>query len=165
MIGTFDIREHYVKELCENVLNTFDTDVGTPDILQDIDPDAQFFNTPEVQTSCCNSLYYYECGLNDMLKKIGTRNENFSFLHLNIRSAFRNLDSLLQYLDNINHRFGIIGLSKTWCNECNVGSLNVKGYTSEHTYKVGRTGGGVSMLINEQFVYKRRKIWRLTMRE
>ena len=37
-----------------------------------------------------------------------------SLLHLNIRSLYRNLDSLITLLKNVELRFSFIGITETW---------------------------------------------------
>ena len=65
--------------------------------LHDVDPDIQFYNKHyTVSLQSCD--YYLEEMFNDKIKKCKISNQSFSSLHINIRSAQKNLGSLENYL-------------------------------------------------------------------
>ena len=163
MTGSCDLRDPNIVDLCKNVLNPVAIgDSKSFDKLHDIDPDIQFFNEPIVQSNCNDSSYYNENDLNVKLRNMDVNKDNISLLHLNIRSAFKNLDQFSAYLSNIDHQFSIVGLTETWCNETTVEFCNMSGFNSEHTYRKDRPGGGVTMLIDNSLIYKRRKDLEIT---
>ena len=70
----------------------------------DIDPDVNFC-TDDVH---CD--YYIEDKFNEMLRNDNLCDEDFSLLHLNIRSLQRNLNSLSILLTCLNIKFSLIGI-------------------------------------------------------
>ena len=78
-------------------------------ICDDIDSDKHFYHQ---YNNFCNK-YYLEDDFNKLLaeKNIAT---NFSLLHVNSRSLFKNLDHLINYLSIISHRFSVFAVSETW---------------------------------------------------
>ena len=120
--------------------------------LTDIDPDIQFYNNH------CNSVlnscdYYIEDSLNAKLKSLNIKENCFSLVHANIRSAPHNLSKFENYLSNINHCFSIIGMSESRVKEYNIDSQNINGYKSEHVFRPNRDGGGVSLFIKDNLDY------------
>ena len=96
--------------------------------------------------------YYLEDDFNKLLakKNIAT---NFSFLHVNSRSLFKNLDHLINYLNIINHRFSVIAVSKTWGNVNNEMFLNISGYNHILVNRKTDTGGSVALFILNNLNY------------
>ena len=123
----------------------------------DADPDIQFY-----QNQCNNILhscdYYVEDTLNNKLSKLPKDTENcLSILHLNIRSAVKNLDNFTTYLQGLDHTFPLIGFSETWFTSDNKDCYGIDGYIPEHNCRPIRTGGGVSIYIKENIEYTPRK--------
>ena len=111
--------------------------------LYEIDPDFHFFNTTAQYNASCN--YYLEDSFNQVIKSDDV--DNFSMIHLNIRSSVRNLENFVNYLKNLTIDFTIIGLSETWLTEFNSNLYGIDGYTALHVYRTNRIGGGVSIMI------------------
>ena len=85
-------------------------------------------------------------------------NENsYSLLHSNIRSAAKNLDKLDNYLNVLNTKFSVIGLSETWFSDSTASLYDIQGYEKIDNYRKEKRGGGVSLLINDCLDYSRRK--------
>ena len=106
----------------------------------------------------CNSVlnscdYYLEDTLNKKLDKINVDQNAFSMIHLNIRSAPKNLSKFESYLSNISHTFKIIALTENWLKPHNQSLFSMSGYKSEHRVRPSRGGGGVSLLIHEDMEY------------
>ena len=70
---------------------------------------------------------------------------NFSLLHVNSRSLFKNLDHLINYLSS--RRFSVIAVSETWGNVNNEMFLNIPGYNRILVNRKTGTGGGVALFI------------------
>ena len=139
-----------------NIFSPFELNEISDSPLYDADPDIQFY-----QNQCHSMLqscdYYVEDSFN---KKLATMakcdNDYFSMLHLNIRSAVKNLDNFSSYIMGLNHVFPLIGLSETWFKDINKDCYGLDGYKAEHTCRSIRTGGGVSVFIKENIEYFRR---------
>lgn len=70
----------------------------------------------------------------------------FHIMHLNIRSASKNLDEFQVFLQSLSVDFSVIVLSETWLNS-EAEWIDIPGYTSYHTIRPNRRGGGVSVLV------------------
>ena len=53
----------------------------------------------------------------------------------------------------LNHNFSVISISETWLKQYNQTLYNIKGYTLVSQIREKRTGGGVSMFINNDIKY------------
>ena len=56
----------------------------------------------------------------------------------------KNINNFEIYLNNLNIKFNVIGLTETWIKESNVQLCEMKGYKSEHLFREKTSGGGVS---------------------
>ena len=74
-------------------------------------------------------------------------------IHLNIRSAVKNLEKFENYLSNLKHSFPIIAISESWIKEHNADICNMHGYQSEHNIRLNKGGGGVSLFIKNDIEY------------
>ena len=72
---------------------------------------------------------------------------NFSLLHVNARSLFKNLDHLINYLSIISHRFSVIAVSEIWGNVNNEMFPNIPGYNRILVNRKTGTGEGVALFI------------------
>ena len=120
--------------------------------INEIDPDLQFYQ------SMCNKTmnrceYHFENSFNQNIKKFDIDDNCFSILHSNIRSIPKNLNNLDSYLNSLNHKFSIIGLSENWLKSDTVEIFGIDGYKSEHSFRPQRPGGGVSIFIEDQIEY------------
>ena len=68
----------------------------------------------------------------------------------------KNLHKLENYLDVLNTKFSVIGLSETWFSPATVSLCSIQGYSAVSNYRLDRKGGGVSALINEKLNFSRR---------
>ena len=113
----------------------------------DIDPDVNF---------CSDDVhcdYYIEDKFNEMLRNDNLCDEDFSLLHLNIRSLQRNLNSLSILLTCLNIKFSLIGVSETWLNDYSH-SVDIDGFNFIHKHRPNRTGGGVGLYISDNLDFK-----------
>ena len=114
-------------------------------ILGNIDPDTHFLSS----NNRIISNYYTENEFN----QIPNLDKNFSIFNVNIRSIPKNFDRLRHYLLELNHNFSVISISETWLKQYNKTLYNIKGYTHVSQIREKRTGGGVSMFINNDIKY------------
>ena len=76
------------------------------------DPDKNFFNDKLQQI---DSPYFSAenfIAISEQLNK-----DNFSILHLNIRSLNANIDNFREFLGSLNGNFSVIVLTESWCDE------------------------------------------------
>ena len=76
---------------------------------------------------------------------------------MNIRSMQKNLGSLENYLETLDHKFTAIGISESWLKEYNVDRHELDGYKAVHKYRPLRSGGGVSIFIEDSLEYSTRE--------
>jgi len=133
----------------ELIFSPFDLNENFKNPLHDIDPDIQFYNE-HLMGSLQSCNYYLENTFNQKIEECtNISNDSFSMLHVNIRSAPKNLGSLENYLNALNHSFTAIGLSETWLKEYNADRYVLEGYRAIHNYRPLRSGGGVSILVQD----------------
>ena len=78
---------------------------------ENFDPDNNFFNE---KINSVESTYYTH---QEFLSFSINLSENFSIIHLNIRSLQKNIDKLKDFLDGIKGKFSVIVLSETWIDD------------------------------------------------
>lgn len=77
----------------------------------------------------------------------------FSLIHFNARSLYKNFDSICAYLLSLNYPFSIVGITETWMyNRPNIFSLT--GYTFIQSARLSGRGGGVAFFIDDQFTFR-----------
>ena len=127
-------------------------------VHQDIDPDPDIFFYHQNQLiSNLNSKYYLEKDFSQYLSPTLCKERDcMSFIHLNIRSAPRNLMYFETYLQSLSFPFDCVGLSETWFNDSNSDVFNIIGYNKINKCRPNGQGGGVSILLKENIQYKER---------
>ena len=110
-------------------------------LLDDLDPDNNLFKS----NSDC--IYYNEDSFKELVNSKQLASNGMSVMHLNIRSAPKNIACLENYLKCLNFDFTVIGLSETWHNENTVKIYEIKDYYSISKFRSDRKGGGVSLYI------------------
>ena len=136
----------------ELIFSPFDLNDNFDNPLHDADPNIQSYNNHySGSLQACD--YYLENMFNDKIKKSKISNQSFSVLHMNIRSMQKNLGSLENYLETLDHKFTAIGFSESWLKEYNVDRHVLDGYKAVHKYRPHRSGGGVSIFIQDSLEY------------
>ena len=127
-------------------------------VHQDIDPDPDSYFYHENQLiSNLNSKYYLEREFSKYLSPVlGKEQDCVSFVHLNIRSAPKNLMNFESYLQSLNFSFDCIGLTETWFNASSSEVFGIEGYNKIDKCRLNRPGGGVSILLKDDIQYKER---------
>ena len=105
------------------------------DRMQNIDPDCNLFKY-------ANTTYYLEDEVNEIIKRSNISEDEFSLMHLNIRSLPKNIGKLSNFLSLIDNKFSIIVLSETWLHSDNVELYEVPDYRSIHVTRPTKKGGG-----------------------
>jgi hypothetical protein len=123
------------------------------DILDNIDPDSNFFNSNHRDPTSCQ--YFQIDALNKKLNNLSNL-KSFSILNLNIRSLKKNHKQLNQLTTLINHSFSIIAHTETGIKPHKTNLFLLDGY--QHVFLIGpeKIGGGISLFINNDLDYKLR---------
>ena len=142
----------------EDMLNQnffIDQDSETMDennILDSINPDLNFY--ADCESIVKDSKYFSIDTFNEAIIPNMSKKQHFSLLHTNIRSMSKNLDNFVHQLHFIKHKFSCIGISETWLNEFNNDLFAMDGYTHTKNYRKNKTGGGVSIFIDDKLNFK-----------
>ena len=123
--------------------------------LIDSDPDVQFYND-QFNNLLQTCDYYTEDSLNKKISDLCIPPRCFSLVHSNVRSAQKNLSKLELYLNNLDTKFSFIALTETWLKEHNFMRYGITGYSAEHNIRTRKSGGGVSLLIENSIEYTMR---------
>ena len=104
-----------------------------------IDPDEHYFYFNEGH---CNNY-----DLDSFKSDVCVDEESISLFHLNLRSAGCHLDETLLMLDSLSAKFSVIVFTETWLND-EADSIDIPGYTSYHSVRRNKNGGGVTILVD-----------------
>jgi hypothetical protein len=138
------------SQLQELLLNPLDSEDGDG-VLADIDPDENYYNSPSMQTP--KTQYLLVDALNTKID--ASRDYSyFSTFHTNIRSTPKNYDNFNHLLSLITHKFTILAITETWLKPHNIDLFPINGYQHEHSIRTSKTGGGISLYIQEHIDYK-----------
>ena len=142
----------------EGSFNPLDLNNAPQTPLFDIDPDVQILNDMYVSNNLLKSNYHLSNTFKSMLQNQKVTRETFSIFHANIRSASpQKINQLVAYLNILDHEFTVIGLTETWFDTGKAATCTLNGYHSEHSHRVGKTGGGASLFLKPGISYKTRK--------
>ena len=130
--------------------------------LNDIDPDINYFNESEI-----NSSYFQSYTIDEFKERTFDSQLNFNIMHHNCRSILSKdkLDYYEYFLDMLGDPFDIIGLTETWLNVNTANSLIFKDFNYSHVYETRplektsdckNEGGGVSLFIRDHIAFKKR---------
>jgi hypothetical protein len=142
----------YNLETLENML--FDPFELNEDggILDEIDPDNNFYNTHA--NSLVNSSKYLQP---DLVRSATNKSKsplNLSVFSLNIRSMRQNHTALDSLLNSIDFPFSFIGLTETWLKPNNAALYGISGYSHEYLTRDDRPGGGLSLYVKDNLDYR-----------
>ena len=138
--------------LQEKLFTPFDLNLEESSPLNEIDPDLQFY-VNQCNSSLQQCEYYLEDTFNKKISKLARNELCVSMIHINIRSATKNLDKFDAFLANLDHKFPIIALSETWLKSHKEEFCNIQNYQSEHNIRHNKGGGGVSLFIQNGIEY------------
>ena len=141
-----------IIELQEKVFDAFQFNDHNVHLM-DADPDINYFNDIAALSNLACCEYFTEDTFNTKHNQLIPDNNHLSIIHLNIRSAVKNLHEFNSYLNNLNHIFSFIGLTETWFTVNNVSYYNINNYNIENICRMYAKGGGVSLLIKEDIPY------------
>ena len=110
-----------LQESFENFENLKFDSFESKDILLDDsnDPDKNFYNNIQA----VDTQYYLPSELLSLSEKLRINSENFSLIHLNIRSAKKDFEKLKDFLSQTGPFFEVLRLTETWFDDRNSESL------------------------------------------
>ena len=120
------------------------------DVHSESDPELNCFNRifPAIDANN-NSLYYDSNSLNNFTSK--TMND-FSMIHINIRSITNKLDELLAMISLFPFDFDAFCFSEVWLDDNSKDLISIPGYLGFHSLRpVGKRGGGVSIFVRNEY--------------
>ena len=147
-----------VQESFENFENLKFDPFESKDVLLDDsnDPDKNFYNNIQA----VDTQYYLPSELLSLFEKLHINLENFSMIHLNIRSAKKIFEKLKDFLSQTGSFLKVLCPTETWIHDRNSESspYQLPQYTAIHqnrspSDKNGR-GGGISMCIHDSLSFK-----------
>ena len=78
--------------------------------------------------------------------------QEFSLLHLNIRSLHKHFDSFETFLNTLNNfQFSMIGLTETWLHSNSPPLFNIENYKLLRKDRTDRRGGGGCLICSKEF--------------
>ena len=119
-------------------------------LLYDVDADINHFDEiyPCVNESDSKQYYTDE----EFNSKFPHNNKNdLNIFHINLRSLNKNGDELIIFLRNLKKDFDIICISETWVTGLPVVDDIFPSYTSFHSYRQSKNGGGCAIYVNSKF--------------
>ena len=119
---------------------------------ESFDPDSNFIN--EKINSVESTYYTHE----EFVSFSSNLSENFSIMHLNIRSLQKNIDKVKDFLNDIKGKFSVTVLSETWIDDdkADLNSLfHIPNYSFIHEKrKTNHKGGGLGIYVHKTLDYK-----------
>ena len=99
------------------------------------DPDKKFFNDKLQEI---DSPYFSLENFTAISEKLNKN--NFSLLHLNIKSFNKNIDDFREFITSFKGSFSVIVLTESWCDETAINNslLNLENYNSVHQTRKGK---------------------------
>lgn len=98
-----------------------------------------------------NSKYITEKNLNNLFNFNET--EAINILHVNARSLKKNFSHLETLLSNIQNPIMAIAISETWLTESTESTFFIPNYTLVSSSRVGKSGGGVGIFVNNSLSF------------
>lgn len=119
--------------------------------LSELDPDVHFFEGNSISTSD-NCKYFQIADFNEHQRM----NNQFSMMHLNIRSMSKHFDELQLFLNTMDLRFDCLGFSETWYTPENNDNFELAHFTQYKSFRSSRPGGGASLYVGNHLVSHKR---------
>ena len=82
---------------------------------------------------------------------------DFSILHVNVRSLCKNFDALKELLFITQYKFSMICVTETWLNDTSPFLFDIDNYSLLNVNRKGMKGGGVAIYVNDIYKFKTRK--------
>ena len=115
------------------------------------DPDCNFFDE-----YCLTNTPYLNC---DEVKTTLNSQDDFSIIHVNLRSMSKNFENFKTLLANCSHEFSMICITETWCKDDAIkfnSNYQLPNYNVVHFPRKNRTGGGICVFVHNSLIFKLR---------
>jgi hypothetical protein len=110
------------------IYDPFETTIdGTEGMMDDIDPEQNFYNT-SLSENPQNCNYYYPDASHLEYQNIKNRTD-IALIHMNIRSMPTNFNSFQTQLDYSTIPYNIVCLTETWLRDSNVDVFGMTGFS------------------------------------
>ena len=107
--------------------------------LSDIDPDLHYFNTLQNGASpICD--YHLEDSFHEKKTQLSITNDSFSLMQTYLRSMPNNVQKFKTYLELLEPKFKVIGITETWFHEGNHLLYGFEGYNAISNYRKSQRG-------------------------
>ena len=150
-----DMNDNELTKLKNLTFNPFLTNSNGKTYLtlnSDLDPDQNYYNQIITHVESCD--YHDEDTFKWLTKD--SKDDEFSLLHLNIRSILNKFDDLKAYLNSLEYNFSVIGLSETWLNQNNCTDFPLPCYHYIGKVRNNKHGGGVGLYVNCSYQFRER---------
>ena len=150
-----DMNNNELTKLKNLTFNPFSTNSNGKTYLtlnSNLDPDQNYYNQFITHVESCD--YHDEDTFKCLTKD--SKDDEFSLLHLNIRSILNKFDDLKAYLNSLEYNFSVIGLSETWLNQNNCTDFPLPCYHYIGKVRNNKHGGGVGLYVNCSYQFRER---------
>ena len=150
-----DMNNNELTKLKNLTFNPFSTNSNGKTYLtlnSNLDPDQNYYNQIITHVESCD--YHDEDTFKCLTKD--SKDDEFSLLHLNIRSILNKFDDLKAYLNSLEYNFSVIGLSETWLNQNNCTDFPLPCYHYIGKVRNNKHGGGVGLYVNCSYQFRER---------
>ena len=119
-------------------------------IHSEIDPDLNCFNRIYSGIDTDNNSLYYD---SNSLANFAFKSKNdFTMIHVNIRSILNKLDEFLALVSLFPFDFDAFCFSEVWLDDNTKNLVSIPGYIGFHSLRpVGKRGGGVSIFVRNSY--------------
>ena len=155
MQSQIDMNNNELTKLKNLTFNPFSTNSNGKTYLtlnSNLDPDQNYYNQFITHVESCD--YHDEDTFKCLTKD--SKDDEFSLLHLNIRSILNKFDDLKAYLNSLEYNFSVIGLSETWLNQNNCTDFPLPCYHYIGKVRNNKHGGGVGLYVNCSYQFRER---------
>ena len=116
------------------------------EVFNDIDPDNNVLNNLYANfDSIVQSAYY---SINNYNSSFRNYSHFLSIIHQNIRSINNKFDDMSTFIQSLNKHPDVLVISETWLSDISKDQCKFAGYSSYHTARNYRSGGGISIFVN-----------------
>ena len=148
-----------VTNMSLNQLNPFELNDSDHDYspTNGNDPDVNYFNNYNYNIYS-HSKYFSDDIFNKQYHDMQLDNNNqISLLHLNIRSVQKNLSNLANFMELLDNKFQVIGLTETWFYEGIKNIYNLDNYNLVSNCRKRKRDGGVALYLDKALQFRVRK--------